>query len=342
MVVELLENRVDIHIPSKAELATKSVLYQNLWDAILEDKWMWIVCWGKPRTGKTTIQLRCGFEIYQDWDLVLQAIVFNLDGMLYKMRKGEPCRLLTLNQLHWRVPILFPDDFGAQCNKAKTQHEPAWDIFKGAFDTLGTKVAILMASMGNPSGATQQIQEKYTHEIYVDRRGHAKFDVVDWQQNYAGWQSLQNKHWLEEAEFENVPKDVYKEYDEMRLGLVDELFQQIDDAQIENEGPKIFRRFTIEDVHFLELVQSKGQISNDWINKPENYKWKEVLRRCRSRGVITPVRHGKTYWYDITDFGYNMLDMIRQKQTEGASIPSAHAQGRATQPLMQDAQSENP
>jgi hypothetical protein len=282
---------------------------------------MWLVAWGKPRLGKTTIQLKCGFEIYQDWDLVLQSFAFNLNGILYKIKKGEPCKLGTLNGLHERVPILLADDFGAQCNKAKTQHEPAWDIFKGAFDTLATKIGVLFASMGMPSGATQQIQEKYTHEVYVDRRGHAKYDSVDWQQNFAGWQAMQNKIWLHEFTFDPAPMDVYREYDKMRLSLVDELILQIDDAQIENEGLKTFRRLTRDDIAFIELMYQKGEISNDWLNG-EGEKWKETAFRCKSRGIIVPVRHGTAYWYDLTEFGFNMLTLIQAKRAEGVFAPS--------------------
>ena len=314
---------INIKIPSKTEMKEKIPLLRDIWNAILDDSWMWIVTWGKPRTGKTTVQLKAGFDVYQDWDLTLQAFVFNLNGILYKMKKGEPCQLPTLNGLHHRVPIILPDDFGAQCNKAKTQHEPAWDIVKGAWDTLGTKVAVMMASMGSPSGVTQQLQEKYTHEVYLDRQRHAKYDKVDWQQNFNGWQSRQDKEWLHEFDVKLAPIDVYKQYDEMRLALVDELMQQIDDAQIENEGTKVFRRLNSSDVEFIEIMQAKGQISNDWINEPENEKWKEVLKRCKARGIIVPVRHGTAYWYDLTDFGYNMLTLIQAKQQEGVFAPKA-------------------
>jgi hypothetical protein len=39
-----------IHIPSEQEMNDKIPLLRDMWDAILEDKWMWIVCWGQPRT----------------------------------------------------------------------------------------------------------------------------------------------------------------------------------------------------------------------------------------------------------------------------------------------------
>lgn len=297
-----------------------------MWNAILTDSWMWIVVWGKPRTGKTTVQLKCAFDIYQDWDLVIQSCVFNLNNLLYKMKKGEPCRIPTLNRLHMRIPIILADDFGAQCNKAKTQHEQAWDIVKGAWDTFGTKVAIVMASMGNPSGLTQQLQDKYTHEVYVEKKGIAKYDTVQWYQNFGGWQAKQNKTWIHSFEFEPVPTEVYKQYDEMRLALVDELIQQIDDAQIENEGAKVFRRLTDKDVEFIELMFAKGQIQHEWFRKPENDKWLEVLKRCKARGIIVPVRKETSYWYDLTDFGFNLLTMIQAKKKEGQFAPQEAAQ----------------
>jgi hypothetical protein len=298
-------------------------LVQDIKYAIKNDDWMWIVVWGKPRTGKTTIQLKTAFAVYQDWDKVLNSVVFSLGQILYKMKKGLPCKVPTINKLHNRIPMLLADDFGAQCNKAKTQHEPAWDIFKGAFDTLGTKVAVIMASMGNPSGATQQLQEKYTHEVYVESRGHAKYDKVEWQQNFAGWQARQDKTWLCSFDFKPAPMDVYKQYDERRMELVDDLIQQIDDAQIENEGLKTFRRLTEPDVHLIEMLQAKGQISWEWFSRPENEKWKEVVKKCRARGLVTPIPHGTAYWYDLTDFGFDMLTLIQAKNQEGVFAPKA-------------------
>ena len=112
----------------------KPKLIRDVWDAILNDKWMWIVVWGKPRCGKTTLQMQTAYEVYEDWDKVLKSFVWNLSGLLYKMDKGEPELIPTLNKLHMRIPILLYDDWGAHSNKAETQYDRAWDIFKGGFD----------------------------------------------------------------------------------------------------------------------------------------------------------------------------------------------------------------
>ena len=44
----------NIHIPSAEEMKKKNPFFRDVWNAILEDSWMWVVAWGKPRTGKTT------------------------------------------------------------------------------------------------------------------------------------------------------------------------------------------------------------------------------------------------------------------------------------------------
>jgi hypothetical protein len=292
----------------------KPRLIKDLWDAILEDGWMWIVVWGKPRSGKSTVQMKCAYEVYKDWDLVLQSFVYNLAGILYKMNNGIPTRITTRNMLHNRVPILLPDDFGATGNKAKTQHEPAWDIFKGTFDTLATKIGVLMASMGTPTAPTQQLQEKYTHEIYVPEKGTAKYDVVGWQQNYSGWQPKQDKNWIETFDFSPAPLDVYKEYDVVRMSLVDELVQLIQDSMAESQVLSTIRRLQQIDIDFMETVQTKGLVSNEWINRPENQKYKDALMRGKARSLIVPVRKGTVYYYDLTDLGLEVLTTIKKAQ----------------------------
>jgi hypothetical protein len=79
---------------------------------------------------------------------------------VYELQKGIPERVPTRNGLHMRVPLLIWDDFGAHSNKAKTQHERGWDTFKGAFDTLGTKLGVLLANMVNPTEPTQQTSKQ--------------------------------------------------------------------------------------------------------------------------------------------------------------------------------------
>jgi len=272
-------------------------------------------------SGKTTVQMQLAYSVYKDWDKVLNSFVFNLSGLLYKMDKGQPEKILTRNMFHNRIPLLIYDDWGGSSNKAQTQYDRAWDIFKGGFDLLGTKVAIIIASMVDPSEPTFQLQQKYTHEIFVPSRGVYKYDAVDWQQDYRGWRPKRKKDWIETQKFNPVPDDVYKQYDEMRMALVDEVEQRIRDAISETQTEYILKRITPKDIQLLELIQSRGPTKSEMVKKEIGADTKEILVRCKARNLVVPIRMSDHYYkYDLTALGYSILESLDKRDTPASSL----------------------
>lgn len=310
---------------------------EDSWDTILNDKWMYVITWGKPRTGKSSCDMDISFNVYKDWDKVLGSFVFNLAGMLHHMKDGIPCRIITRNMLHNRVPLLIGDDWGANSNKAKTQHEKAWDLVKGAWDTYGTRLGVFLANMNQPDEITLQLCNKYTHEIYIAERGLAKYDKIDWEQNYRGWQPRHGKDWQQSFRFPEVRADVYKEYDEMRMALCDELDVLVQDAIAETETEKIIKRSNKKDIELLETLNLKGMISKDWFSAPDRVELKEALKKAKARGLITAVRKGTNYWYDLTTFGADVLEAISQVNADPTElkreIKRVDARNKQDQPL---------
>jgi len=290
-----------------SKIEKKPAIIRDVWNAILDDKWAWIVVWGEQRCGKTSFKMQVAYEVYKDWDKVLQSFVFNLSGLLYKIDKGEPERVPTLNKLHMRVPLILFDDWGGSSNKAYTQYDKSWDIFKGAFDLLGTKLSVLMASMVDPAEPTYQLQQKYTHEVFITKRGVYKYDRVVWDQDFTGWKPRKRKEWVETNYFEPIPEDVYKTYDEMRLSLVDEVEQRIKDTMVETQTEAILKRLQPSDVELMQIVSKRGQISWKYLHDSLPDKYKEALIRCKARNLMIPIRKGTVYWYDLTDLGIEIL-----------------------------------
>jgi len=291
-------------------------LVKDIIFAIDNDRYMWMPIWGEPRTGKTTLALLLMFKVYKDWDDVLEAVIFDLNGLLYKMQKGIPKLFPTITKpTHMRVPILLWDDFAAKSGKAQTQHERAWDVFKGAFDTLGTRIAVILATMVNPRSPTEQLLQKYTHEILVtineDGKRLYKYDKCSSQQDFRGWRSRQNKAWLEAQEFGKVPLDVFKQYDEMRTSLVDEVFVSMQDAMTEDTMDRLMKRVQPFDFELLRKIKQDGLLSWMKVKRGLGDVGLKALTRCKSRGLITQIhKRGTYYLYDLTGLG---LDLLKAK-----------------------------
>lgn len=288
-------------------------IVQDVLDAIYNDSWMYVVVWGPPRCGKSTFCMDLMHYVYKDWNKTLEANVFNLSQLLYKMKHGIPEKWPTRNGLHNRVPIFNWDDFAAHSGKAKTQHERSWDVFKGAFDTLGTKIGVLLANMVSPRSPTQQLQEKYTHEVWIYKKGHYKYDRVKWRQDYRGWKAEMHKDWIDDSTFDQISMPTFKQYDSLRMDLADEVLQVVEDSLVDTHMDTLVKRVKPVDLDLLRLIQQRGLIHGKTIATPE---MKEALIRCKARGLVSPVRiKGQYYKYDITDLGLTLLEE-KKKPTE--------------------------
>jgi len=301
------------------------VLVRDLYDIIDNDRYAWMVCWGPARTGKSTLCLLLAYWVYKDWDKVLDCIVFNLNQLLYKLEQGVPERWPTRNGLHMRIPLLIWDDFACHAGKAKTQHERSWDIFKGAFDSLGVKIGVLIANMVTPSSPTLQLTEKYTHELFVHSRGRCKYDRVKHQQDYYNFRTRQNKEWLCEFEFEEVPRDVFKQYDELRCSLADEVLVSIKDVMATTEVESIIKRMKPIDYNLLTFLEERGPSYNDMVYETLGDESRDAIVRLKARGLIVPRRiaTSRRYRYHITDLGTSVLKEAEKQKEESVTSVKA-------------------
>lgn len=309
-------------IPSKD--AIHGQLAEDVWDAVVNDKFMFIVIWSPPRLGKTTLAGWIMQSVYKDWNKVLEATVFDLPQVMHRLRLGKPEKWPTYNGLHMRVPILNWDDFGARSNKAETQYDQAFDLFKGGFDVIATKLGALIVTMVDPNEPTFQLLCKYTHEIQVLNKGSYKYDRVEWQQNFHGFKTRLRKIPIEPGTFQEWPMEVYKEYDQSRMSLADEVFVRIDDATVENRLDRIMKLIKPEDEALLRMIDRFGPVSHDRVKDELGQdKGKEVMIRCKARDIIMPISKGTGHYYcDITELGRQVLLALDGKQKEALPTPN--------------------
>jgi len=292
---------------------------KDMLSAIHDDRYMWVVIWGEARTGKSDLGLLILYYIYKDWKKVLNAITFNLSQTVYKIKHNLPELWPTKNQLHMRIPSLLWDDFGAHSNKAKTQHDRAWDTFKGGFDVLGTRIGVLMATMIEPSEPTQQLQNKFTHELWVFKRGRAKYDRYHAQQDYKTFRARGRKTWIDTFDFDLIPDEVFKEYDQMRQALADEVLVAIEDTMVETHLGYLMKRLDPLDYQLMKRIRDSGPVYHKQVYEDFGRELgKKVLTRLKSRGVISPVRDLQTGYgkYDMNDIGFEILKVLATKQEQ--------------------------
>ena len=299
---------------------------RDMLSAIHDDRYMWVVIWGEARTGKSDLGLLILYYIYKDWKKVLNAITFNLSQTVYKLKHNLPELWPTRNLLHDRIPALLWDDFGAHSNKARTQHDLAWDTFKGGFDVLGTRIGVLMATMIEPSEPTQQLQNKYTHELWVFERGWAKYDRYRAQQDYKTFRPRGHKTWIDTFEFDLIPDDVFKEYDQMRQALADEVLVAIEDTMVESHLGYLMKRLEPLDIQLMRKIRDYGPIYHKKVYEEFGQDLgKKVLTRLKSRGVISPVRDLQTGYskYDMNEIGFEILKTLATKPELSKESPDS-------------------
>ena len=124
------------------------------------------------------------------------------------------------------------------------------------------------------------------------------------------------KEWLDEFEFTRIPMDVYKEYDEHRLELVDLLNQLIKDRMIESDGARIISRLDDKDRFLLHKISEAGRLPYTWFLEKENVAFRQVVKKAKARSLVIPIKKGKnTYYYDLTDFGQEVVNTLKQMQS---------------------------
>jgi len=294
----------------------------DMFNAIDNDYYMWVVIWGEGRVGKSSLALLILYWIYRDWRKVLDAVTFNLSQTVYKIKHNLPELWPTRNQLHNRIPALLWDDFGAHSNKASTQHDPAWDKFKGGFDVLGTRLGILMGTMIEPTEPTQQLQNKYTHELWCYERGRAKYDRYHVQQDYRGFKVRGHKNWIDDFEFDCIPHEVFVEYDQMRQALADEVLISIEDTMVESHLNYLMKRLEAPDYQLMKLISDFGPVYHKKVYEEFGQELgKKILTRLKSRAIISPVRDPETGYskYDMNEIGFEILKTLASKDSTNSN-----------------------
>ena len=75
---------------------------------------------------------------------------------------------------------------------------------------------------------------------------------------------------------------------------------------IDSSAAKIINRMEPIEKNMLQLIADKGRLSRGFFNNPDNKKFREALKKCKARSLVTT----SGSWHDLTDFGTEVLKII--------------------------------
>jgi len=210
-----------------------------------------IEVWGVQGSCKSNYCLQQGYWVHQDWDKVLKRVAFLADAreLPAYMERGFIQQLQAI-PTGLRVPWLDWDDCTVDlpCSSWRTNIEK-YEAIDSAWAAIRTKATVI--SINNPliDRLAKNIKDNITTEVFLGRNQTAQVErfirlpgLKRIESNFFKLQ-VEPKH---KINMYDVPKDVFSEYNDLRLALADYAIHKM--GQAFDESPNVDQYISINEV----------------------------------------------------------------------------------------------
>ena len=233
--------------------------------------------WGVQGSAKSNRTLQIGFWAYQDWDKVLNNIVFMPDsteipsfekyGFIQKMKsitKGK------------RIPFLGWDDLTVHMASSswRTNIEQ-YEAIDNLWAAIRTKVSVMVANNPLIDRIPKNIKDNITMEHFIGRN---QAELIERYVRLPGLKQVESNFFkiqvepLKRFNIYDVPTDVFKQYWNLRLELADHALAKMgkafDSSNLDGlvQVSQLVKDLDIAPTTVSELV-SKGVVRGERVNK---------------------------------------------------------------------------
>ncbi len=180
---------------------------------------------GVQGSGKSCRLLQTGYWIYKDWDTVLDSIVFKPTSFVNKLKSVPIGR---------RIPWLGFDDVGVHYTSSTFRTDvKQYQAIDSAWAAIRTKLSVCVLTIPLLDRLAKNLKDNLTFEIYLGKNQTELVERIVRMPSFDKMETHLSKILIEgprRFDLFEVPKDVFKEYWDMRLRLTEEALDGLSKA----------------------------------------------------------------------------------------------------------------
>jgi len=219
----------DERIPEHVNLANQFgivklgyTLEDYLIEAVNENGYETVCIWGVQGSGKSNRSLQMGYWIYEDWNKVLDNIIF---------KPSELVKRLEATPDDERIPCLIWDDVGVHYPSSKFKTDiKEYEAVDEVWAAIRTKVAVVVLTIPLVNRLAKNLRDNLTFEIYLGRN---QKEIINRIYHLPGLDDIHSNffkvmvEWPESFDLYKVPANIWWKYWAMRLRLTREALENL-------------------------------------------------------------------------------------------------------------------
>jgi hypothetical protein len=206
----------------------KFVLSHHIEKAMRDDGFIGAIIYGAQRLGKSSYSAQVLYDIYHDWQLVDEHMVFNLTDVVDLLH--------TANRERRKIPALCWDDCGVHANKlVYFQDRLMVQYLSNLIDVVGVNLGGLLMTTPSPLNLLRTLRGYEFYRVKVYRRDQYNGRIA------VGYQSvlLPSGTRLIKREFKDnfnvrLPDEFWNPYIEKRQGYLDQAIGKLQELAMIN------------------------------------------------------------------------------------------------------------
>lgn len=242
--------------------------------AVKSEGYETVVIWGVQGSGKSSRMLTMAHWIYQDWNLVLDNIIFKPETFVEKLEsipRGQ------------RVPCILWDDIGVHYPSSKFKTDiKQYEAIDSAWAAIRTKCNIIITTIPLIDRLAKNIKDNVTFEVFI---GKNQMELINRIYHLPGLIEMETGYYKVKLEtptrfnLYEPPIEVFNKYWERRLDLTEETIRNLRKVtdSTDTEG-------------YMDLVDAAEMLGCKSVNTIQQMISRDVLSGKKINGRLYALR----------------------------------------------------